>query len=164
MILPELTEQARVTTALGPMIVAVADQRVVGLWFADGAHLPSLEACPLTSNATLAQRVQSQLAAYLAGQRRSFDLPLMLDTGTPLQNAVWQALTTLPYGQTCTYGELAARIGRPRAARAVAAAVARNPISIVVPCHRVIGADGDLTGYAGGLARKQALLKIEGAL
>jgi len=162
--LPAQTLQASITTPLGPMIVAVASQRVVGLWFADGAHVPLLEHCGQVLNNPLVERVQSQLVSYLAGQRKSFNLPLQLDTGTPLQAAVWQALTTLPYGQTCSYGELAARVGRPRAARAVAAAVARNPISIVVPCHRVIGADGELTGYAGGLARKQALLTIEGVL
>jgi len=164
MILPAHTQHASIPTPLGAMMVAIANQRVVGLWFADGAHLPSLEACPQASNTGLIERVQTQLAEYLAGQRKSFNLPVQLDTGTPLQTAVWQALTTLPYGQTCSYGELATRVGRPRAARAVAAAVARNPINIVVPCHRVIGADGELTGYAGGLARKRALLTIEGVL
>jgi len=163
MILPAQTLQASVTTPLGPMIVAVANRHMVGMWFADGAHVPSLEHCPLALNNPLVERVQSQLIAYLAGQRKSFDLPLQLDTGTALQNAVWQALAALPYGQTCSYGELAARVGRPGAARAVAAAVARNPINIVVPCHRVIGASGALTGYSGGLARKQHLLKLEGA-
>jgi len=162
--LPAHTQQASIPTPLGAMMVAIANQRVVGLWFADGAHVPTLEKCPPASGNALVTRIQSQLSEYLAGQRKSFDLPVQLDTGTPLQTAVWQALTTLPYGQTCSYGELAARVGRPRAARAVAAAVARNPISIVVPCHRVIGADGGLTGYAGGLARKQALLTVEGVL
>lgn len=162
--LPKLTEQSTLTTTLGSMIVATAQGRLVGLWFADGAHLPSLDLCPRISPNALMQRVQAQLKGYLAGQRTAFDLPLALTGGTAFQNQVWQTLATLPFGSTCSYGELAARIGRPRAVRAVAAAVARNPISIVVPCHRVVGADGSLTGYAGGLPRKTALLQLEGAL
>ena len=103
-----------------------------------------------------------QLDEYFAGSRRTFDLPLAA-TGTPFQRRVWDALGAVPWGGTLTYGELAERVGRPGAARAVGAAVGRNPISIVVPCHRVVGADGTLTGYAGGLGRKRFLLALEGA-
>lgn len=103
-----------------------------------------------------------QLRAYFAGERREFDLPLAPE-GTPFQLAVWRALRAIPYGRTESYGELARRIGRPNAVRAVGAANGANPLPIVVPCHRVIGADGSLTGYGGGLPIKQALLELEGA-
>ncbi len=105
--------------------------------------------------------VARQLDQYFAGQRREFDLPLRLH-GTPFQRRVWQALVEIPYGVTWSYGELARRIDQPSASRAVGLANGRNPISILVPCHRVIGADGTLTGYGGGLERKQWLLAHEG--
>jgi methylated-DNA-[protein]-cysteine S-methyltransferase len=103
-----------------------------------------------------------QLGEYFAGARRAFDLPLSL-AGTPFQRLVWQALTEIPYGATWSYGELARRIGRPAAARAVGMANHRNPLPIIVPCHRVIGADGSMTGYGGGIARKEWLLGLERA-
>jgi methylated-DNA-[protein]-cysteine S-methyltransferase len=102
-----------------------------------------------------------QLTEYFAGQRREFDLPLRLQ-GTEFQQRVWQELTKIPYGATWSYGELAKRISKPSASRAVGLANGRNPISILVPCHRVIGADGSLTGYGGGLERKRWLLAHEG--
>jgi|SRR4051794_12865441 len=101
-----------------------------------------------------------QLEAYFAGERTSFDLPLRLD-GTAFQREVWAALCGIPYAETIDYGELARRVGRPGAARAVGLANGRNPVAIVVPCHRVIGASGTLTGYGGGLERKRALLELE---
>lgn len=101
-----------------------------------------------------------QLDEYAAGRRRSFDLPLDLH-GTDLQRRVWERLTEIPYGRTCTYAEHARRIGRPAAVRAVAAAIGRNPLSIVLPCHRVVGSDGRLTGFAGGLDVKRRLLDHE---
>jgi methylated-DNA-[protein]-cysteine S-methyltransferase len=104
-----------------------------------------------------------QLSEYFAGTRREFDLPLRLD-GTPFQTRVWRELLEIPYGETWSYGQLAKRIGNPSASRAVGLANGRNPISILVPCHRVIGADGSLTGYGGGLERKSWLLAHEGAL
>lgn len=105
-------------------------------------------------------RAREQLGEYFAGKRKVFDLPLA-PQGTGFQQAVWHALREIPYGETRSYGELAARVGRPGAARAVGAANGRNPISIIVPCHRVIGASGALTGYAGGMERKQWLLRHE---
>jgi methylated-DNA-[protein]-cysteine S-methyltransferase len=102
-----------------------------------------------------------QLEEYFAGNRRNFNLPLCLN-GTLFQQRVWRALTEIPYGETWSYGELAKRIGNPNASRAVGLANGRNPIAILVPCHRVIGADGSLTGYGGGLQRKQWLLAHEG--
>jgi len=101
-----------------------------------------------------------QLAEYFAGRRRVFELPLELD-GTPFQIAVWRALLEIPFGTTVSYGEIAQRIGRPRAVRAVGAANGKNPIAIIIPCHRVIGSDGKLTGYGGGLPTKSSLLKHE---
>jgi methylated-DNA-[protein]-cysteine S-methyltransferase len=103
-----------------------------------------------------------QLDAYFAGDLRSFDLPLA-PVGTPFQRLVWDALSAIPYGETTSYGKLAAAIGRPGSARAVGAANGRNPIAIVVPCHRVVGADDRLTGYAGGLDVKRTLLRLESA-
>jgi methylated-DNA-[protein]-cysteine S-methyltransferase len=106
-------------------------------------------------------QAQQALRQYFAGQRQQFELPLDLDQGTPFQQQVWRRLLEIPAGQTISYGTLARQIGRAAAVRAVGAAVGRNPISIVVPCHRVIAADGALTGYAGGLPRKVALLQLE---
>jgi methylated-DNA-[protein]-cysteine S-methyltransferase len=107
--------------------------------------------------------VRAQLSEYFAGERRVFDIALSLD-GTVFQRRVWNALREIPFGETRSYGELAEQLGAPRSARAVGAANARNPISIIVPCHRVVGATGDAVGYAGGVARKTRLLALEGQL
>lgn len=106
------------------------------------------------------ERCKEQLAEYFAGTRTAFDLPLAAE-GTAFQQAVWQALREIPYGETRNYGELAATLGKPTASRAVGMANGKNPLAIVVPCHRVVGADGRLTGYSGGLARKEWLLAHE---
>ncbi|MEJ2586775.1 MAG: methylated-DNA--[protein]-cysteine S-methyltransferase [Deltaproteobacteria bacterium] len=106
------------------------------------------------------RRVVSQLDAYFDGTRRSFDLKLALE-GTPFQMSVWRILSHIPYGETLSYGELAHKIGKPGAARAVGGAVGKNPLPIVLPCHRVIGSNGSLTGFGGGLDRKKALLSLE---
>jgi methylated-DNA-[protein]-cysteine S-methyltransferase len=103
---------------------------------------------------------ERQLEQYFAGERSVFDLELDF-VGTPFQAEVWQTLLTIPYGQTRSYGQIAAQIGKPKAVRAVGAANGKNPISIIAPCHRVVGASGDLTGFAGGLAAKQQLLALE---
>lgn len=108
----------------------------------------------------LLRAVRSQLEAYFAGVRTDFDVPLAA-AGTRFQTEVWSALRDIPYGQTISYGELARRIGHPNASRAVGLANGRNPIAVIVPCHRVIGANGSLTGYGGGLGRKQVLLSLE---
>jgi len=104
--------------------------------------------------------VGRQLAEYFAGDRTAFDVPLAL-AGTPFQRAVWRGLRDIRYGETVSYGDLARRIDRPSAVRAVGLANGRNPISVIVPCHRVIGADGTLTGYGGGIERKRLLLELE---
>ena len=111
----------------------------------------------------LLQRAQAQLDEYFAGLRRGFDLPLA-PQGTPFQRQVWFALATIPYGQTRSYAQIAAQLQRPTATRAVGAANGRNPLPIVLPCHRVIGADGSLTGFSGGLPTKRFLLELEGVL
>jgi methylated-DNA-[protein]-cysteine S-methyltransferase len=116
----------------------------------------------VTSNVVCAEGVR-QLSEYFEGSRQEFDLPLQL-SGTEFQRQVWTELTVVPFGQTVSYGDLARSIGKPSAVRAVGAANGQNPVSIVVPCHRVIGSDGGLTGYGGGLERKQWLLKHEGGL
>ena len=108
----------------------------------------------------LLEEAARQLREYFAGQRREFDLPLCL-RGTAFQMQVWQALQAIPYGEVRTYGEIARAIGKPKACRAVGMANHKNPISIIVPCHRVVGADGSLTGYGGGLAAKEFLLALE---
>lgn len=111
-------------------------------------------------NTSLLQEAVRQLEEYFAGQRREFSLPLS-PRGTAFQRQVWEALCTIPYGETRSYGEIARQIGSPKACRAVGMANHRNPLSIVIPCHRVVGAHGTLTGYGGGLAAKEFLLRLE---
>lgn len=147
-----------IATPLGPMSAAFDGPALVGLVF-DDAPAPAPSAVPAEVSRSLAA-LQHVLDAYFAGREVACDVPLA-PAGTPFQRAVWNALRDIPFGATTSYAEIARRIGRPRAVRAVGAANARNPIAILVPCHRVIGADGSLTGYAGGLERKQALLAIE---
>jgi methylated-DNA-[protein]-cysteine S-methyltransferase len=146
------------------MFLAAAANKLVGVWFEDQAHLPDLKSYKQALKLPVLQNAAEQLAQYFAGQRQGFDLPLDLGTGTPFQQSVWQGLLSIPRSQTCSYKDLSLRIGKPTAVRAVGGAVGRNPLSIIVPCHRVIGAHGSLTGYAGGLARKTTLLQLEGAI
>ncbi|WP_165072424.1 methylated-DNA--[protein]-cysteine S-methyltransferase [Desulfovibrio sp. ZJ200] len=117
----------------------------------------------LCQESPILRRARAQLEEYLAGRRRSFDLPLA-PRGTDFQRKVWEALTRIPYGETRSYKQIAEAVGCPRGCRAVGLANNRNPISIVIPCHRVIGADGSLVGYGGGLPLKKALLRLEGSL
>jgi methylated-DNA-[protein]-cysteine S-methyltransferase len=156
--------QARFQSPLGPMIVAATARGLAGIWFEGQRHLPDCSAWPAEPGHPLLQQAMRQLDEYFAGTRSTFDLPLDLQGGTAFQQSVWQALLAIPSGGTTSYGNLSRRIGQPAAVRAVGAAVGRNPLSIVVPCHRVLGSDGSLTGYAGGLERKDALLRLEGAL
>ena len=160
---PSIT-QTRYQSPLGPMIVAATSQGLAGLWFEGQRHLPDSSGWPHSSTHPVLAQAVAQLDDYFAGRRTHFDLPLDLQGGTPFQQSVWQALLAIPAGGTTSYGELSLRVGKPSAVRAVGAAVGRNPVSIVVPCHRVLGRDGSLTGYAGGLARKTALLQLEQAL
>ncbi len=143
------------------MVLASADGQLVGVWFEDQRHQPDLSLWPLQVKEPVLQETRRQLAAYFAGSFKVFDLPLNLSCGTEFQQIVWRKLLTIKPGSTCSYSQLSALSGRPSAVRAAAGAVARNPLSIVVPCHRVLGANGAMTGYAGGLERKAALLKLE---
>jgi len=155
------TAQALLDTPLGPVRVARTATGIAGLWFEGQKHHPGELAAPMRHNDPLLRRAAQALQRYFAGKVADFDLPLDLH-GTPFQRSVWQALLRIPAGRTCSYGEIAQAIGAPQAVRAVGAAVGRNPASLVVPCHRVLGRDGSLTGYAGGVERKQALLALEG--
>jgi methylated-DNA-[protein]-cysteine S-methyltransferase len=148
---------------LGTMTVAATEQGLAGLWFEGQRHEPDHSAWPEQADHPVLRQAMRQLDDYFAGRPAVFDLPLDLAHGTSFQQAVWQALLAIPRGATTSYGGLCRELGQPSAMRAVGAAVGRNPISIVVPCHRVLGADGSLTGYAGGLERKRALLRLEGA-
>jgi len=144
----------------GPLRLAARRDALCGLWFLDQADLPAPQgwrraACPVLGQAA------DELAQWFDGGRRGFDVPLRPE-GTAFQRQVWQALTRLAFGETVSYGELARRIGRPDAVRALGGAVGRNPISIIIPCHRVVGHDTSLTGFGGGLARKRLLLAHEG--
>jgi methylated-DNA-[protein]-cysteine S-methyltransferase len=143
---------------LGPLLLVGAEQALTGLYLDGREKLSALGDCARNDRALRAAR--TQLAAYFAGELRTFELDLA-GQGSAFQRRVWQALGDIPFGATESYGGLARRIGNPNASRAVGLANGKNPISIVVPCHRVIGADGSLTGYGGGLERKRWLLDHE---
>ena len=144
---------------VGFITVAGDGAAVTGLRMEDQAYPPAA-AAEWVRDDTAFEDVVEQLDEYFAGTRTEFDVTLRL-VGTEFQRRVWSALLEIPYGETISYGELARRIGQPSASRAVGLANGRNPVGIIVPCHRVIGADGSLTGYGGGIARKRALLDLE---
>lgn len=168
--IPPITA-GRIDTPLGPMLALVdATGALVGLDFEGGDGTPTfsqrrvarqgLQTAP--ADAAALCPVVDQLGEYFAGRRRAFALPLA-PFGTPFQRLVWAALCGIPCGTALTYRDMALRLDRPQAARAVGAANGANPISVVVPCHRLVGSDGTLTAYGGGLHRKAALLELEGA-
>ena len=148
-------------TPLGPMTLAAHNDVLIGVWFDGQRHQPDPLQWPTANDHPVLRATAEQLQQYFAQERSHFDLPLGLGYGTAFQQRVWQALRTIAPGHTLVYGQLSQYLGQPTAVRAVAAAIGRNPISIVVPCHRVLGAKGALTGYAGGLKRKAALLMLE---
>lgn len=153
-----------IDSPLGAIILAATDQGLAGVWFEGQRHFPDARGwVTSTAHATL-QAAATQLDGWFSGASTPFDLPLDLRRGTTFQQSVWRALLTISSGATTSYGALALTLGNPAAVRAVGAAVGRNPISVIVPCHRVVGATGALTGYAGGVARKAALLAHEQAL
>ena len=152
-----------IPSPVGPLLLGADDDHLRLIWFSTPRHpLPRSVAIEGGDNAVL-RETGAQLEAYFTGRLRAFDLPL-LPVGTPFQREVWSTLAQIPYGQTWSYGDVARHIGKPQAVRAVGAANGRNPLPIVLPCHRVIGADGSLTGFGGGLPTKQFLLMLEGAL
>ncbi|WP_030163356.1 methylated-DNA--[protein]-cysteine S-methyltransferase [Spirillospora albida] len=148
---------------VGPLTVVVTDGALSGLYMEMQRHRPLEERFGVRVDNPDAEpfaAIAAQLKAYFAGELTTFDLPLKLN-GTPFQRRVWEALRSIPYGETVSYGELAKELGSPGASRAVGLANGRNPVGIVVPCHRVVGSGGGLTGYGGGLERKRYLLDFE---
>jgi len=151
----------RLQSPIGELVITASDSGLTGVWF-PGADLPGVQQDDGREPPRgLLARACEQLAEYFARARTAFDLPLD-PPGTAFQRRVWSALRTIPYGSTVSYSELARRLGDVRATRAVGAANAKNPIPIIVPCHRVVGARGELTGFGGGLDRKRWLLDREG--
>lgn len=152
----------RIDSPIGPLMLAADDAGLRHIEFRDNRH-PANRADWHGGDNEVLQATEAQLGEYFAGARRDFDLPLS-PQGTDFQLQVWRELARIPFGATISYAQLAQRIGNPEAVRAVGAANGRNPLPIVLPCHRVIGADGALVGFGGGLPTKQFLLRLEGAL
>lgn len=165
---PSDTVQRRSASPLGEVVIAATPRGITGLWFmTEQRHQPpellaAPEVWPMHTGAHVhIDQAESLLAAYFTGHCTQFPLTYDWPVATPFQLAVWKAMLALDHGQTCTYADLARAVGRPLAVRAVGAAVGRNPISVFVPCHRVVGTNGSLTGYGGGLGRKAHLLALE---
>ena len=153
----------RIVSPIGPLLLGADDAHLRGIWFSTSRHPVPDDATLAVGDSALLRETAAQLDAYFAGTLQRFDLPLR-PVGTEFQQRVWAMLATIPFGATWSYRDLARRIDQPTATRAVGAANGRNPIPIVLPCHRVIGADGTLTGFGGGLPAKRFLLTLEGAL
>lgn len=145
-------------TPLGRMLLVASDAGLCGAHFIGQKYFPRID--PSWKRAQM--RARRELEEYFAGKRKAFGVPLAAH-GTPFQRAIWSEIAKVPYGETITYAELARRAGFPGSARAAGAATGRNPIGVIVPCHRIVGQDGRLTGYAGGLPKKKALLALEGS-
>jgi len=158
---------SRIATPVGELTLSASDTALTGVYFQSSRHGPPPVLSPSQSDAgpagAILARARQQLAEYFTRARMTFDLPLAAE-GTEFEHRVWDALRTIPYGATTSYGEIARRLGDAHNARAVGTANGKNPIPIIVPCHRVIGANGDLTGFGGGIERKRWLLEHEGAL
>jgi methylated-DNA-[protein]-cysteine S-methyltransferase len=158
-----------VVTPLGDMLLAASNNGLAGIWFVQGQkHMPDndlMASWPIASKGDLVQAIldkaSQQLTQYFAGKLKAFDLPFDLSSGTAFQQSVWREISKVDCGKTNTYGAICKAINKPQAARAVGAATGRNPIGVIIPCHRIVGSTGALTGYAGGLDRKVALLKLE---
>ena len=143
------------------MLLAAQQEALWGVWFEDQTHFPDASQWTPTTDHPVLNNATQQLQAYCAGSTALFDLPINTLMGTPFQQQVWRSIAKIPFGTTCTYSHIAQDIGKPNAVRAVANAIARNRWMIVLPCHRVVGSQGQLTGYAAGLERKSALLQFE---
>lgn len=159
-IIGRCTAQSRIDTPLGPLLLARTAHGLAGAWFAGQKHHPAAIDAPERDDDPLLADAARQLRNYFAGEQPGFEVALDLQ-GTPFQRSVWAELLCIAPGATSSYGAIAQRLGMPAASRAVGSAVGRNPVSIIVPCHRVVGSSGSLTGYAGGLDRKTALLRLE---
>ena len=145
----------------GPMLITATSKGLAGVYFMGQRHFPKERDWRRDARHPVLRQAKRQLAEYFAGRRQRFSVALD-PAGTPFQRSVWKSIAKVAFGKTITYGELAKRAGHPGSARAAGAATGRNPIGIIVPCHRIMGANGSLTGYAGGLHRKRALLALEG--
>ena len=154
------TAQTIIDTPLGPVLLVRTAEGLAGAWFEGQKHHPGRIDAPHVDDDPLLVRAAAQLHAYFDGTAATFDVPLDLQ-GSAFQRNVWTALLAIDSGATRSYGDIARAIGAPQAVRAVGSAVGRNPVSVIVPCHRVVGSGGALTGYAGGLDRKRALLALE---
>ncbi len=150
-----------IDSPIGELTLVARDDVLSGIYFPGHWHMPAAEVFGVRVEGGF-EEVRQQLNEYFAGERTEFELATMV-AGEEFRRRVWKLIDRIPYGQTTTYGEMAQELGDPALAREVGAAVGRNPLSIVVPCHRVVGKDGKLTGYAGGLERKRFLLELEGA-
>ena len=155
------TAQTTVATPLGKLLLVRTAKGLAGAWFEGQKHHPEPLTAASRPDDDLLRRAADQIHAYFAGERDRFDLPLDLH-GTAFQRSVWNQLLAIPASGTTSYGAIAKALGSASAVRAVGGAVGRNPVSVIVPCHRVVGTDGSLTGYAGGVDRKRALLALEG--
>lgn len=151
----------RFQSRFGTTLAAVSDDKLCHLWLEGQKHAPDTAGWMIDDQHPIFSELKEQLAGYAEQSLKEFDLPIALK-GTEFQKSVWQALQSIPYGQSLSYRELAQKLGKPKAVRAVAAAVGRNPLLIVIPCHRVVGVDGRLTGFAAGLDMKVELLGLEG--
>jgi methylated-DNA-[protein]-cysteine S-methyltransferase len=146
---------------MGKMLIVATDDGLNGLYFIDQKYYRAVEAgWTRDGKHPVVRQTAREMQEYFAGKRKEFDIPLA-PAGTPFQAQVWKAISSVPYGTNITYSELARRAGHPDAIRAAGTATGRNPITIIVPCHRIVGSDGSLTGYAGGLDRKRALQELE---
>ena len=148
------------TTPQGTMLITATAKGLAGVYFKGQKHFPKQRDWQHDPRHPVLHQARRELTEYFAGRRKRFDVALD-PQGTVFQRSIWKMIAKVSYGKTLTYGELAQRAGFPGSARAAGAATGRNPLSVIVPCHRIMGADGSLTGYAGGLSRKRALLELE---
>ena len=158
------TVRCALASPWGPMTLVAHDQALVWVGFDGQKHAPDTSQWSASTQHPVLRLAANELQQYFAGERRQFDVPVDLSRGTAFQQSVWTALRNIAPGATNSYGAIGQFIGNPAAVRAVGGAVGRNPISIIVPCHRVVGSNGAMTGYAGGLPRKVALLQLESRL
>ena len=147
-------------TPQGTMLATATDNGLAGVYFKGQKHFPKQRDWRRDARHPMLRQAKRELAEYFAGRRKRFDVALD-PQGSVFQRSIWKAISKVGFGRTLTYGELAQRAGHPGSARAAGAATGRNPLSVIVPCHRIMGANGSLTGYAGGLSRKRALLELE---
>jgi methylated-DNA-[protein]-cysteine S-methyltransferase len=159
-----MTSYSHLKTPLGDLVLVANETGLIGIYFDDCDHVPAARSTwTLDPQHPILQQTEKQLREYFEGKRTGFSLPFHL-AGTDFQERVWREIECIPYGQTISYSELARRAGAPEAIRAAGTSTGRNPLSIVIPCHRVMGKQGGITGYAGGLERKRYLLDLENSL